>query len=86
MFPVKVMIVFPAVLCSVTPFTCRFDGCDVVLQLFICSMFALFLPHRRLRNLYSLVGIQHFSCLPLLWGPLVLIIDFLGLSGCRMLL
>ena len=29
MFPVKVIIVFPAVLCSVTPFTCRLDGCDV---------------------------------------------------------
>ena len=28
MFPVKVMIVFPAVLCSVTLFTCRLDGCD----------------------------------------------------------
>ena len=30
----------------------------------------------RLRNLYSLVGIQHCSCLPLVWDPLVLIIDF----------
>ena len=35
-----------------------------VLQL-LCSMFALFLPRRRLCNLYSLVGIQHCSCLPL---------------------
>ena len=35
-----------------------------VLQL-LCSMFPLFLPRRRLRNLYSLVGIQHCSCLPL---------------------
>ena len=29
MFPVKVMIVFPEVRFSVTPFTCRLDGCNV---------------------------------------------------------
>ena len=35
MFPVKVMIVFPAVLCSVTTFTCRLDGCDVFFSSYV---------------------------------------------------
>ena len=39
-------------------------------------MFTLFLPRKRLHNLYGLVGIQHCSCPPLVWGPLVLITDF----------
>ena len=38
MFSVKVVIVFPAVLCSVTLFTCRLDGCDVFFSSYIqCS-------------------------------------------------
>ena len=39
MFPVKVMTVFPAELCSVTPFTCRLDGCDVFFSSYVqCSL------------------------------------------------
>ena len=38
MFPVKVMIVFPAVLYRVTLFTSRLDGCDVFFSSYIqCS-------------------------------------------------
>ena len=39
MFPVKVMIVFSAVLFSVTLFTCRRDGCDVFFSSYVqCSL------------------------------------------------
>ena len=39
MFPVKVMIVFPAVLGSVTPFTFRLDGCDLFFSSYVqCSL------------------------------------------------
>ena len=58
MFPVKVMIVFPAVLCSVTYFTCRLDGCDVLFSSYVQSLL-FFVPRRQLRNPMSSLSWLH---------------------------
>ena len=46
----------------------------------MCSSALMFNVHfvslKEVRNFYSIVGIQHCSCLALAWGPLVLIIAF----------